>query len=131
MRKLVHSIAILKMAISTKRVLCGLPKAKYVLKLVQCLRELGFINGYLVSFDTIVVHLRYHRSLVGLRKLNLFSKQTNKIHLKKRQILGRRVGSYYKSTGSILLSTSHNVSLLTDQECLILGIGGIPLIAVG
>jgi len=131
MRKLAASVAILKMAVSTKRVLCRIPKAKYVLKLVQCLRELGFINGYVVSYDIIVVYLRYHRSTAGLRKLSLFSRQPNKIHLKKKQILGRSVGAYYKSSGTILFSTSHSAVLLSEQECLIFGVGGIPVVAIG
>ena len=131
MHILASAIAIIKSAYAAKLAYCYVRKNSFVLRLATSLKALGYIRGFTVLDRLIIIHLQYKRTKLGLRRLALFTKMTNRVYLNKKQIGGRSVHGYYKNNGAILLLTTRTAGFLTQWECASLGIGGTPKVSVG
>ncbi|HMP27977.1 MAG TPA: 30S ribosomal protein S8 [Saprospiraceae bacterium] len=124
------AVAQIKVASLTKRTSCWIRRNTMVLSLLRVLRSYGFIYGFTLVGNHILVRVRYKREKLGLQKLSVFSKRTNRVFLKRRQVGGKKVLGYYKTSGTMLFNTSSAKDLLTEWEVIMLGIGGEPVAVV-
>lgn len=107
-------------------------KNKKVVYLCLILEELGYIAGFTILNDFYIkVNLKYYRNKSVIRTLNLFSKPSSKIFLKKKNIFGYKINSFIKNNNFTLFSTNSSKFLLTDIELIMRGIGGEPIVTVG
>lgn len=107
-------------------------KNKKVVYLCLVLEELGYIAGFTILNDFYIkVNLKYYRNKSVIRTLNLFSKPSSKIFLKKKNIFGFKINSFIKNNNFTLFSTNSSKFLLTDIELIMLGIGGEPVVMIG
>ena len=107
-------------------------KNKKVIYLCLILEELGYISGFtILNSIYIKVNLKYYRNKSVIRTLNLFSKPSSKIYLKKKNIFGFKINSFIKNNNFTLFSTSFSTFFLTDFELIMRGVGGEPIIMVG
>lgn len=107
-------------------------KNKKVVYLCLILEELGYIAGFTILNDFYIkVNLKYYRNKSVIRTLNLFSKPSSKIFLKKKNIFGFKINSFIKNNNFTLFSTNSSKFLLTDIELIMLGIGGEPVVTIG
>lgn len=130
MKALAFSIAIIKQALKEKKILCKVPKTKLVIKLLASLAQLGYIRGFTVLTDLILVRLAYKKNRPVVRGLSLFSKPSNRVYHRLRNLRGRRIAGGYRTFGFTFYTTSFSPVFLTDQECLMARTGGEPLIRV-
>lgn len=131
MKIFADAICSLKVACKNKVSSVLIKKNKKVFRLCFALEELGYIAGFsLVGAQHIKVFLRYYRGAPAMRGLNIFSRSSSRIYLKKRNILGYRVGSFIKNNSFTLFFSSASPYLLTDIELLMLGSGGEPAVVV-
>lgn len=107
-------------------------KNNKVLKLCLALEDLGYISGFTILNDNFVkVFLRYYRRKSVIRTLNLYSKSSSRIYLKKKNLTGFRINSFIKNNNFTLFFTNASPFFLTDIELYMLGIGGEPALTVG
>lgn len=107
-------------------------KNKKVIFLCFILEELGYIAGFTILNQYYIrVNLKYYRNKSVIRTLNLFSKPSSRIYLKKKNIFGFRINSFIKNNNFTLFSSSFSKFLLTDIELIMLGSGGEPLLVIG
>jgi len=114
MHILACGIAIIKQAYVTRLDTCVIRKNRLVLRMLQTLRALGYVRGFTILNQTILVFMQYKRKKLGLRRVRLFSRMTNRVYLKKKNLSGQGVHGTYRTTGVILLSTSYRRELLTN-----------------
>lgn len=107
-------------------------KNKKVIYLCLILEELGYISGFTILNSVYIkVNSKYYRNKSVIRTLNLFSKSSSRIYLKKKNVFGFKINSFIKNNNFTLFSTSFSKFFLTDIELIMLGIGGEPVITVG
>lgn len=131
MHFLASAAAVIKQSYALKLNHCVVRRNALVTKFVKTLYELGFIKGFTSLDKVFIVHMQYTRTKLGLRRIALFSKMTNKVFLKRGQTQGRTLHGFYRSNGVILYLTSYTAGFLTQWECGSLGIGGEPILVIG
>jgi ribosomal protein S8 len=125
-------ICSLKTACLNKVLSFVVKKNKKVIYLCLILEELGYISGFtILNSNYIKVNLKYYKNKSVIRTLNLFSKPSSRIYLKKKNIFGFRINSFIKNNNFTLFSSSFSKFFLTDIEMIMLGIGGEPVIVIG
>jgi ribosomal protein S8 len=114
MHILASGIAIIKQTYVSRLSTCVIKKNRLVLRMLQALRSLGYVRGFTILNHTVLVFMQYKRKKLGLRRMRLFSKMTNRIFLKRKNLSGQGVHGNYRTTGVVLLSTSYKGALLTN-----------------
>lgn len=100
-------------------------KTKINLKILQLMYRLGYINNYFIEKDSIKVYLKYYNNKSVINNITLILKSSRPSFQKKKNIIFFK---YFKKNGFTVYNTSKG--LLTDVECLLVGVGGEPLIFI-
>jgi ribosomal protein S8 len=119
---------ILKSCCLTKTKSFIAPCNKKVLRVCDTLYDLGYIYGFtLLTPSKVRIQLKFANNKSVIRSLNLVSKSSLRIFLKKKNLKGRNILTHIHTFSFLLLSTSLDTRLLTDIECFMLNIGGEPV----
>lgn len=96
--------------------------SKFILNVLSILYELGFIAGFkIINLKETLVFLRYLHNFSVFRNLLPISKPSKFIFISKKQL------NYYnfnKRNFNSFFLISTNKGILTDKQCISLGIGG-------
>lgn len=94
----------------------------FTFNVLKILYELGFIAGFkILDFKFILVFLRYFNQFSSFRSLSIISKPSNYIYVSFKQL---KFYNFYKYNFNSFFLISTHFGLLTDKQCLSLGIGG-------
>lgn len=106
------------------------PQTKKTLRIADVMYDLGYISGYTVVGTGLSIFLRYaSTNRAVLRRISLLSRSSVRSYWGVKRI--KRGGGYAYTNGFVIFATSKDVRYLTDIECLMLRIGGEPVVAFG
>lgn len=94
-------------------------------KVLKILFFLGFIRGFIKNNNKIQIFLSHSLNSTNIRGCFLLSKLSSRVYFPSSLLKKQKLGKFFNINGFTLCSS--NRGILTDVECLILGIGGEPL----
>lgn len=91
MDPLASSVAVMKQALTEKKRFCKVTKAKSVIMLLNTLSQLGYIRGFTILSEFIMVRLAYRKNRPLIRGLSLYSKPSNKTYHKVKNLKRKKM----------------------------------------
>lgn len=124
-------LASLKSSSLTKTITTKTPVSNIVLRACSLLEDLGYIQGFtLLKNNKIKITLKFHKNKSIIRSAALISKSSSRVYLNKKNLTGISLNTYSKKFSFIILTTSKSNQLLTDVDCILLGLGGEALFLI-
>jgi small subunit ribosomal protein S8 len=121
----------LKSAALSKKKTFICPYNKLVIKICNLLYDLGYIYGFtILDPKKIKINLKFANNKSAIRSLNLVTKSSLRVYLKKKNLKGRNILPFINTNSFLILSTSKDTRFLTDVECFMLNTGGEPFFLV-
>lgn len=91
------SLGIIKQALGSKHPVCRIVRTKMTQKFLVALLQLGYIRGFTVFEKFFLVRLSYKNNKPIVRGLSVYSRSSNKVYHKFRNLRGRALAGYTKN----------------------------------
>jgi|SRR5690554_247461 len=124
MKNLSHFLNKIKIGCAKNATIIEITFNKTCPKLLRILYNEGFIQNYIISNNKIYIYLRYYQNKNSIRYLKNFSKLSNILYIKKKNLW-----LFQRYNGILVLSTIKG--LKTHEECLKQNLGGKVLFFIG